>query len=355
MKLKNLFIAFFSTLPLVSAACTPVVNGDGNGQGHGLPQCGSASYVAFDSANHENQDLRVQAYEDMIALMNAAKEDPSQAAANFAEARDLYVNTASLQEKVQGRNDDHLEGQPNIGADMDAVILAALANGEGAANALEVNLAKQAVDKTMIEFFFLSVFHEMVLGAAEKWDEAYGYFGSGENNSEADAEGLAKVALKRDGDNGTTLKDEIFYGLVDGSCALAGALKEDGPQVDVFAVDAIKDQVELTDLAMQKVLAFSVGHEAFDMVDLQAQLVVDENDQDARDSMLVKLAELEPYFIPLERLMIARGGDSQTRANTIREEIDAALSDDTEAWMDSFDADGVLSAVEAEYGIDVVK
>lgn len=339
-------------------ACTPGTGpgGDAGAGGDAPPQCDTAEYIAFDQANHANQDLRVQAYVDMLALMNEAKENPALANEKFSAAEELYLNTASLADKVQGRTDDHLAEQPNVGADLHATLLAGFDAGKAATTSLEVNLAKQAVDKTMIDFFFLSVHHEMVQGAKKNWDEGYGYFGSGPANAEADLKGFASVAKKRDDANGTSLRATIFNGLIDGSCELAKALEaEKADKIDVTAHDALWTIIEETDLAMQKVLAFSAGHEAFEMVEIQEDLAADPANQELIDEMYVKLAELAPYFRPLERIMNEKGGESATRASDIRAEIDAALSDGTGAWVATFDAAGVLEALEAEYSIDVVQ
>jgi hypothetical protein len=345
------------TLALIVAAvgCAPPDGGEGEGEGEGPPQCGSVRYVAFDEANYENQQLRVGAHTQMVALMDAAKEDASKAAANFADAEELYTDTASLADKVAGRNDHHLSDTPNVGADMDADIRAALAAGAAATTELEANLAKQVVDKSLTEFFFLSVHYEMVLGARDKWDEAFGYFGATDDNAEGDAQGFAAVAKKRDAGNGTTLREEIFNGLVDGSCELAKILEAEGTEsIDVTQHESLWSIVEETDLAMQKVLAYSAGHEAFDMQQLQEDLTAAPGDAALEGSMQVKLAELKHFFLPLERLMTAAGGESDTRATMIRGEIDAAEAAADNSWMASFDAAGVEQALEAEYAIDIV-
>lgn len=344
------------TVSAALSACAPGnVSGDAGPEDQ-PPQCDGAEYVAFDAANHANQDLRVQAYVDMMALLDEAKADPSLASAKFTAAEDLYLNTASLADKVQGRNDDHLESPTNVGADLHATLLAGFDAGKSASTALEVSLAKQAVDKTLIEFFFLSVHHEMLLGARDKWDEAYGYFGSGPANAEADLKALASVAKKRDDGNGTQLGSTIFNGLVDGTCELARILEAEGKEeIDPREHDALWTIIEETDLAMQKVLAFSAGHEAFEMVEIQGDLAADPTNQALIDEMYVKLAELNPYFRPLERIMSDKGGDSLARAGEIRAAIDAALADDTGAWVATFDAAGVLTRLEAEYAIDVVQ
>jgi hypothetical protein len=336
-------------------ACAPGT-GEGEGEGEGPAQCDTVSYVAFDVVNYENQVARVGAHAQMVALMKEAEADPTLAATKFAEAEALYTDTADLAEKVEGRKDDHLDTQPAVGADLHAAITAALADGKAATTTLEATLARQTIDKSLTDFFFLSVFHEMVLGAADKWDEAFGYYGASIDNAEGDAKGLAAVAAKRDGDNGTSLRERIFNGLVDGSCELARQLDaQDADTIDVNAADsaALRTVIDDVDVAMQEVLAYSVGHEAIDMQQLQDDLASSPGDRALLDGMRVKLYELDPYFRPLERLMNARGGDSATRASDIRSAIDAALADDTDAWVDTFDAAAIETAIEAEYGIDV--
>lgn len=320
----------------------------------GPRQCGTAEYVAFDAANHANQDLRVAAFADMTTAMAqgyAEPFSPATAAAKFSEAQGLYENTAELRAKVQGRTDDHFDDKPNVGMEIDAVIMEGFEEGKTATTALAANLAKQKVEKTMIRFFYLSIYHEMVAGKAKNWDEGYGYYGANSTNQESSRKGFSSVATKRDSNNGTSLAAEIFNGLVDGSCELAKALDAaDADSVDWKSVPALKTTVETTDRKMQEVLAYSAGHEAFDMVEIQAVLATD---PDAPADMWIKLAELDPYFAAIEPLMIARGGESAARATRIRAQIDAAWADRSGGWMAGFEAQMVIDDLEAEYGIDV--
>lgn len=335
--------------------------GSGPGTGDQPLQCSGDGYVAFDAANYQNQILRVGAYVEMNEKMKAAASadpfDPDANRAAFEQAKKLYEETASFRDKVKGRVDDHLPDKPNVGAELDARIIEWLDKGAQAQDGLAATIARQWVDKSLAEFFFLSVHHEMVQGATKNWDEAFGYFGAPEDNDEGGRKGLAAIATKRDGTNGTTLELDIYNGLIDGSCELARALAEAGTdKIDYTTVPALKGIVEDTDRAMQEVLAYSAGHEAFEMVELQQELAADPGDPEVQAEMWVKLAELDPYFRPLERLMIARGGDSKTRAEEIRALLDAAWQGweaRDGAWMPGFDAAGIVDRLEAEYGIDV--
>lgn len=320
-------------------------------------QCRSADYVAFDASNQTNQVLRVQAYADMVAIMKAAESadpfDPALAAMNFAEARRLYEETASLRAKVQGRTDDHFEDRPVVGVQIDEAIMAAFDRGANAPDGLEATIARQTVDKQLIHFFYLSVYHEMVLGERAKWDEAFAYAGMLSDNAESTRKGLAAVATSRDATNNTTLADNIFNGLIDGACALTEALQTEGVEtIDYTTVPQLKAAVEQVDLDLQRVLAFSAGHEAFEMAELQLQLANNPTDE-VRDSMWIKLSELDPYFEPIERVMTQSGGESMTRATTIRQMIDAAWASSGGDWMQTFDAQAVIQALEAEFGIDI--
>ncbi|MCK6545916.1 hypothetical protein L6R52_08610 [Myxococcota bacterium] len=316
-------------------------------------QCGTAEYIAFDAANHTAQDLRIGAFAQMTTLMAesyAGTFDAATATAKFTAAEALYQDTAELRAKVQGRKDDHFAEQPAIGVELDATIMAGLEQGKTATTALAAKIAKQTVEKTLVHFFFLSVYHELVQGQAAKWDEAYGYWGAPSDNAEAGRKGFASVATKRDADNGTNLAAQIFNGIVDGSCELAKALEAaDAETIDWKAVPAVKAIVDDVDLRMQEVLAYSSGHEAVDMLELQSSL----SDPKSVEDMWVKLAELDPYFRPIEALMTAKGGESAARAARIRARIDAAWADPSGAWMSTFEAQAIIDELEAEYGIDI--
>lgn len=341
----------FAPALVLLAACSGTTSDDDDDAGF-VPQCGTAEYIAFDPANHANQDIRVAAYVEMVQRMRAAADDPSTASAVFADLEENVYTRADLRAKVQGRTDDHFDPPLEIGADLDARLMAGFAAGRTATTALDATLARQTVDKTMIEFFFLSIHHEMVDGSRAHWDEAYGYYGAPSDNAEGSRKGFSAVATSRDATNSTSLSMSIFNGIVDGSCALANALNAAGTdQIDVNATADVAAIIEQVDSDMQKVIAYSAGHEAFDMLEVQPRLA--NGAQEDLDTMRIKLAELDPYFIPIERLMNERGGMSATRAARIRAEIDAALDDPTTAWMSTFDAQGIIDDLEAEYGIDV--
>lgn len=309
-------------------------------------QCDSASYVAFDPANHAEQDVRLDAAAQMKGLMAAALASPAEAATNFAAAADVYATSAELQAKVQGRTDDHLAEKPNVGTEIDARISAALEAGGAATAAHDIEVQAEIVDKALTEFFFLSVFHEVTAGQAVTWDEAFGYFGAGADNDLGSLRGFAAVAKKRDDENGTALEAVVFQRLVDGSCQLAERLAADEVEiVDVFADEGLASVVDSMDDAMIDVLAYSVGHEA--MAIAAAKAAGD------GDGAAVKLVELDGFFRPLERLMQDVGGDSARRATAIRAPVDAALAADDDSWLATFDAEAILAAIEAERDIDV--
>lgn len=317
-------------------------------------QCG-AEYVAFDAANHRNQDLRLQAYTDMMVRLSEATLDPTLAPARFAEAEALYLETASFGAKVRGRKDLHLAGQPEIGVELDDTIRAGFAEGKAATTKVAANLAKQKVDKTLVHFFFVSVHYEMTQGTRAHWDEAFGYFGAA--SLDAAPQGLALVAKKRDGDNGTTLREEIYGGIVDGSCVLAKELRDRG--LDTIApadVPELKAALEKVDLSMQKVLAYSAGHEAFEIAEGQAKLLLNPTDGTKlaiEEELTIKLAELDPYFRSVEAIMTAKGGESAARASRVRAKIESARGDSSQGWMRTMDANAIMSDLESEFGIDI--
>lgn len=346
-----------ATVALTAVACGGESPNSNNSTSQRPIQCRSGEYVPFDAANQTNQVLRVQAYVDMVALMTTAEAaapfEPSLAATNFAEAKRLYEETASLRSKVQERTDDHYDDRPVVGVEIDAAIMDAFAKGASATTSLEAKVARQTVDKQLIHFFYLSVFHEMVLGERSKWDEAFAYAGMASDNAEATRKALAAVATNRDATNNTTLASSIYVGLIDGACALTEALQTQGVEsLDYKTVPALLAAVQQVDLDMQRVLAFSAGHEAIEMGELQAQLSSAATPE-LREEMWVKLSELDPYFVPIERIMMREGGDSMQRASTIRQMIDAAWASPTDDWMSTFDAQAVVQALELQYGIDI--
>lgn len=326
------------------------------------PQCDMPDgYIAFDSSNHQNQDLRLAAFHEMTALMSAAVDDEGEVdTAKFTAAKEIYTDetmSADLRTKVSGRIDEHVTGEPSQGDRLDATIIAFLEAGESAATALEAKVAKQWVDKTLQEFFFLSVHHELLAGDRAHWDEAFGYFGSQSDAAEAGLMGLASTASKRDGSNATDLLPETFNALIDGACLLETALTdEDVSELPVADVEGLEAVIEEIDGNVQKVLAYSAGHEAFEMLELI------EGGAEDTDSITVKAAELVPFFIPLERIMLDRGGDSADRAATVRAELDKMPTADAQpdtaglmdtAWIQEVNPQAIIDALDAEFMIEI--
>lgn len=314
-------------------------------------QCTSQSYVAFDALNHQPQDQRLAAYVQMADLMGAAVDNPALAATNFAMAEQLYKNTAELQVKVQGRTDDHLAAKPNVGMELDRQIVDAFARGKNATTALALDIATETVEKSLLHFFFLSVYHEMAEGTRGTWDEAFGYFGSPADGKEEGRKGLASLATSRDAANGTNLTAEILSGLIDGSCTLTKALTAASKeQIDPRSVTELAATIDSVDLKLQKVLAYYVGHELLEIDELKPMAAAD---ADARDEIGVKRIEGDLLFRPLERLMNAKGGESQARAGRIRAKLDAGANDRTGAWITTFDARSIVNELQTEYGIAI--
>jgi hypothetical protein len=270
-----------------------------------------------------------------------------------------------LRAKVQGRTNDHLDGNPVRGDYIDATIMKWLNAGIAATTNLEANIAKQMVDKTFTEFFFQSVYHEMVDGSRSHWDEAFGYYGTKSDNDETEHEAFAVTAFKRDATNGTNLNAEIFNNLIDGSCALGKALSAAGKEeIDWKSDTAVSAAITDVDMAMQKILAFSTGHEAFEMQEAFDNSF-DITNSEHTDEVWIKMAELVPFFVAIEPILLAKGGDSESAAKEIRafvDMVDFEKLDEVE-WMTTFATDDattgksapqrIIQLLEAEYSIDI--
>ena len=212
--------------------------------------CG-APYEPFAATNYQNQLLRVDAYEQIGAICDQAVISES----DFAAIETLYVETASLQEKVQGRTDDHAYASVvEVGASLDAQIIDAIEAGRTGANS---DVQCQIIDKTLQRFFALSVFHEGWKSADPDrtleemqvgWDEAFGYLGL--SNDGTTTRGVAQTLEKRDAEFGFSTTDLAFNGLLDGRCAL-----EAGDPAGALAA------LEGVDHALLTGLALSVVHE----------------------------------------------------------------------------------------------
>ena len=326
------------------------------------PQCANPDgYIAFDVADYQAQDVRLSVYDDILALMDSAvAKDGSVDGSYFDKAKVLYKNatkSADLRSKVLERLDEHVAGSPLQGERLDSTLLSFFDFGAAATTAREAQVAATWVRFTLVEFFFLSVHHEMEDPTREHWDEALGYFGSHSDNDEANVQGLAQLATERDAANNTDLRAEIFNDFIDGACILDEALmKADVETLPLSKIPELGDTVDNIDLNLQKVLAFTAGHDAIEVRDL-----LEAGGMDV-DGLMVEATELVTLFIPLERIMNDRGGKSAQRATQLRQLIDmlpmangtpdaSALQD--QAWFENFDPTQIVILLEAEYDISI--
>lgn len=326
------------------------------------PQCDSPDgYIAFDTGNHQPQDTRLSAYDDMIDLMaSAVAEDGNLDGSYFEKAKTLYkdaTRSADLQAKVLERLDEHVAGDPLQGDRLNATILAFLDFGVAATTVREAKVAAVWVEITLQEFLFLSVHHELVDPTREHWDEAFGYFGSHSDNDDANLQGLAHEAAARDFTNNTNMGAEIFNDFIDGACVLDEALtKEDVETLPLDEIPELATIVSDIDWNMQQLLAYKTGHDALEIRDL-----LEAGGSDV-DSLTVEASELVALSIPLIRLMKDRGGESADRAKQLQDIIDTlpladgvpdavALQDET--WIVDFDPMPIVTLVSTEYDIKV--
>jgi len=308
-------------------------------------RCEATEYMAFDPVNHAPQDARLDAIDRMLALFAEASADPTTAAAKAKAIRDVYESpTTNLAAKVEGRTDVHDPDAP-LGAEMKAAIDGALELLEDASTATEVSIAKQRFEKAGIyRFLFHSVLQELWAPSRKHYDEAYGYLGSGETNAPGGRRGLASVATKRDGVNGTTLAEELFDHLLVGACALETALNERA--ADEMKVDddpAYLAAAQAIDRKLRVVIAYSIGHELVEIRKAGADV----------DAALIKLEEADGYFSILERSLL-RGTDAQKQlAEELRAAIDDAMAAGDGSWIAGFPADDLLDLINDAFSITV--
>lgn len=309
-----------------------------------------AEYLAFDAAHHAPQDLRLTKIDEIVALFDQSASDISTASDKAAQALTIYKATdANLQAKVQGRLDMRYSPPRAVGAEIDKTITDAIETLRTAQDSHDAKMAKQYVEKAGFQrFLYLSVMEELRKEPSKKhYDEAYGYIGSGQTNAEAGRKGLAKLATRRDGNNGTTLAAELFALVLDGSCALETALTS--LKKDTMAVNESEQYAKTTqqlDDKLQLVFAYSVGHELFDYVKAGS---------DAKTAR-IKLAEADGFLKTMEPSMHAAGGAKASLAAELRAAIDATLaasSPHTTDWIAGFKAQEFLEKLEAAYAIDV--
>ncbi len=323
--------------PAVSAQCNETI----------------AEYTAFDVTNHEPQDKRLVAIDEMMALFAQAESDWTKSATVAEAIRAKYKDsTTAIQAKVLGREDKHFSGDDaKVGQTIDTAILGSLNDLAAATKTLDVSLAKQRFQKAGIyRFLYLSVMEELYEPSLKHYDEAFGYLGTGASNAEAGRKGLARLATSRDGNNGTTLSAELFALIKEGSCIIQGALKAKG--TDTLAAPSDDEQyarfVQRADAKLQSVFAYSIGHELYD-IDLN---------KTKPDTAYIKLVEGEGFFRTLEPYMknAPAGSAKAVLAAKLRTAFDSAIAKakagDT-TWITDIKATELLGELETAFAIDV--
>jgi hypothetical protein len=330
--------------------------GGGDTAGGGTDATGGelpSTYEPFSQANLQNQLVRVGAYEQIQTLRKGesfAAADFGTSCASFSPDVDdpsdptkvasLYIESASLAEKVAGRKDDHAYNEgAEVGKAIDAAICDAIAMGSavpdtvGKDDVAGLGWYGQIVDKALQHFFYHSVYHEMVQGARSKWDEGFGYFGMPFDGDTAKAEGIAKTAVSRDENCGTTYAGDIWEKLIEGRVLLDRALTDAGKTGNDDALDALPADLQAVidevDQMMLEVFAISFAREFIGMA--------------AGDKPAIKLIEGRMFFHILEPSIRAK---------------DAALADEMKAQLEQddpskVDTDAMIAAVKTVYGIDV--
>lgn len=329
-------------LMLALAACGTSEEGEGP---EGGGRCDANEYMAFDPVNHEPQDQRLAAFDEMLAHFDEAQADPSKAEAKAGEILAIYERPSlKLAAKVAGRTDVHDPDAP-VGAEMDEAFRSALDQLKVAATAAEVSIAKQRIEKAgVFRFLYHSVLQELWEPTRQHYDEAYGYLGTGEINAPAGRKGLARLAGKRDQSNDTTIAGELFLDIVDGACAIEKALEERG--ADKMAVDddpAYFRIAQSIDRKLRLVIAYSLGHELIGLGKSGADV----------DGARVKLEEAEGYFVILERGLARGTGAEADFAADMRAAIDDARAAADDGWVAAFPAAGLQASLEAAFGIHV--
>lgn len=320
----------------------------GNG---GVDRCNATEYPSFDPVNHEPQEKRLAAIDEMLEKFAQAQKDPSVAATAADEVEALYQRAdLKLQSKVRERTDVHFTGdEAAIGPALDAAILSAIDDLRNATTALEVGLAKQLFEKAgMYRFQYLSVMQELYAPSRKHYDEAFGYLGSGATNAPAGQKGLARLATKRDGENGTTLANELFQLILDGNCALDRALTAAGADTMELGDDeGYEAIVHAIDTRLQLVMAYSIGHELFGI----------EQKRSSPDEARIKLYEAVGFFAVVKPYLASGNTEEQAFATDFDQALSAAFDtskDGTAGWMEAFDAEGFLERLESLYGIRIL-
>lgn len=335
-------------------ATSPTTGGTGATGGTGSAGGSAAkTYVPFGEANLQAQLLRVGAYEEIQRI----RTGDAFSAADFGTSCEtwspgaptpsaptkigsLYVETAELSTKVESREDDHdINKGAAIGAEIHGRICGAIFEGGAVAETVDKDVIggiawqAQVVDKSLQHFFYLSVFHELSLGARAKWDEGFGYTGFAQDGDLAKAQGIAKTARSRDENCGTTYGRDLFAKLVEGHAQLDAALKAEGKDGNEDTLAKVPDDLAETigeiDRLFLEVFAISMAREFIELA--------------AGEEPAIKLIEGRSFFRILEPHLRAADPDLAAK---MAAEVDR---DDPTA----VDTTLLIGAVKTVFGIDV--
>lgn len=313
-------------------------NGGAGGGGSGGGS-GAKSYVPFSSMNWVDQMARVGGFEQIKTIRKAATfsatdfGDLMATSPTGTKIADIYAHTADLRVKVQGRKQDHPYGKgfgtDALGKDMDALIAKAISDG---AAGKDIKVQGQIVEKTLIRFFYESVYHELLARTTKGYDEAFGYYGTSPDN--AAQKGIASSVKGRDDKLKTTLNATIFQSFLDGRDALARAVPSGMGMVTKDQVPALETAIKSVDEKALLSFAYGVGN-YFATLPTAA-------DADAAGT----LAEGHMFFNIIEDYMRAK---DTAAADFIRSQLDSA----SYAMPKSVDAAGIVMHIETTFGIDV--
>lgn len=319
------------------------------------PPAATDGYEAFKESNYENQLVRVGAYDQIHALRKSDELSPEsfggtcdawsadvKTPTDSSRLGSLYIETASLAAKVEGRKDDHdYNAGAELGADIHAGICAAIEAGGKLDTGTDANASQglgwqaQIVDKSLLHFFYLSVYHEMVVGSRAHWDEAFGYFGMSADGSEAG--GFAATAASRDKNCKTSYATEIFDALIAGQNKLDEQLNAEGLSGNDDELSEIGPDlaaiIQEVDTLMLEVVALSFGRELFGLPE--------------GSKPHIKLIEARMFFRILKPALADYDSQSST---TYATDLGAVFEQDDPSLVDP---DAGFAAIEAVFGLDV--
>lgn len=313
----------------------------------------TTTYAPFQQANLENQLVRVAGFQTIQTLRKAADFS----AGHFGSCKDwnpkgtsptdakkiasLYVESAELQTKIQGRKDAHAYAKDApVGLAIDASICSAIDAGAAAGAVARkavgsIDWHAQVVDKGLQHFFYIAVYGYLVHGTRKGYDEGVGYYGMSLDGKVAS--GVALTVKSRDDNCSTQYGKDIWAGLLKGRNLLDTALKAAGKtgnddKLDALTPELVANAADL-DAKLLEVFALSMGREMLGI-------------QKGTDAS-IKLIEGRMFFRILKNRIAEH---DKAKGTTYAKDLAALLEQDDAAKADP---DKVLAAVKAIWGFDV--